>query len=248
MRIAGGVASACAKSSAMNEHQASRTLLKSPPELWAECSEAQSLARHLNTYFGEIRITRRDPESTVAWEGERGSGTVTLEPSGWGTRVTLTASSGTADALVTAAATEPPVTAPATETPATAAATETPATAAATETPATAAATETPREVCHREVRFVPARAPQRPATFLARLLRRFGAEPHAVVPGPRGSTPLPAALEQRAQAPDPTPAPVAPEPSGTADPAPPSSEATDALAAALDSLGKAHHRPFSRA
>src|SRR5437588_11225148 len=74
----------------MTEVQASRTLVKSPPELWAECSDAAALSRHLNA-FGEIRITRLDPETTVAWEGERGSGTVRLEPSGWGTRVILTA-------------------------------------------------------------------------------------------------------------------------------------------------------------
>jgi hypothetical protein len=48
------------------------------------------LARHLGA-FGEIRITRLEPETAVAWEGERARGTVELEPSGWGTRVTLTA-------------------------------------------------------------------------------------------------------------------------------------------------------------
>jgi hypothetical protein len=72
------------------EHQASRTLVKSPPELWAECSDAGSLARHLGE-FGEIRITRLEPDTDVAWEGERASGTVRIEPSAWGTRVTLTA-------------------------------------------------------------------------------------------------------------------------------------------------------------
>jgi hypothetical protein len=74
----------------MTDHQASRTLVKSAPELWAECSDAASLARHLGR-FGEIRITRLEPETAVAWEGEHVSGTVRLEPSGWGTRVTLTA-------------------------------------------------------------------------------------------------------------------------------------------------------------
>src|SRR5438309_6846798 len=74
----------------MTETETSRTLVKSPPELWAECSDATSLARHLDG-FGEIRITRLEPETAVAWEGERASGTVRLEPSGWGTRVTLTA-------------------------------------------------------------------------------------------------------------------------------------------------------------
>src|SRR6185437_11268733 len=48
------------------------------------------LARHLGE-FGEIKITRLEPETTVAWEGEHASGTVRLEPSGWGTQVTLTA-------------------------------------------------------------------------------------------------------------------------------------------------------------
>jgi hypothetical protein len=80
----------------MTEHEASRTLVKSPPELWAECSEAASLARHLGQ-FGEIRITRLEPETAVAWEGERASGTVRLEPSGWGTRVVLTARAASED-------------------------------------------------------------------------------------------------------------------------------------------------------
>src|SRR5437764_14921299 len=75
----------------MSQHEASRTLAKSPPELWTECSDAGSLARHLNQSFGEMRATRLEPETAVAWEGERVSGTVRLEPAGWGTRVTLTA-------------------------------------------------------------------------------------------------------------------------------------------------------------
>ena len=74
----------------MTKHVASRTLVKSPPELWAECSDAASLARHLDQ-FGEIRITRLEPETAVAWEGERARGTVRIEPSGWGTKVILTA-------------------------------------------------------------------------------------------------------------------------------------------------------------
>lgn len=73
----------------MKEHQSSRTLVKSAPELWAECSDAASLARHLGA-FGEIRITKLEPETAVAWEGDAASGTVKLEPSGWGTRVILT--------------------------------------------------------------------------------------------------------------------------------------------------------------
>jgi hypothetical protein len=67
-----------------------RTLVKSPPELWAEISDVEALTRHLAA-FGEITITRVEPESTVAWEGERASGTVELSASGWGTKVTLSA-------------------------------------------------------------------------------------------------------------------------------------------------------------
>ena len=74
----------------MAQHEATRTLVKSPPELWTECSDAASLARHLGE-FGEIRITRLEPETAVAWEGERASGTVRIEPAGWGTKVILTA-------------------------------------------------------------------------------------------------------------------------------------------------------------
>lgn len=67
-----------------------RTLVKSPPELWAEVSDVEALTRHLSA-FGGITITRVEPESTVAWEGEHASGTVELSASGWGTKVTLSA-------------------------------------------------------------------------------------------------------------------------------------------------------------
>jgi hypothetical protein len=67
-----------------------RTLVKSPPELWAELSDPQALARHLGE-LGEIRITRVQPEETVEWEAGSTSGTITIKPSGWGTKVTLSA-------------------------------------------------------------------------------------------------------------------------------------------------------------
>jgi len=72
----------------MPDLTAKRTLVKSPPELWEELSEVDRLAKHLSA-FGEITITKLEPEHTVAWEGERASGTVSIEPSGWGTKVTL---------------------------------------------------------------------------------------------------------------------------------------------------------------
>jgi hypothetical protein len=78
-----------------NELTAERTLVKSAPELWAVCSDERLLAEHLAA-FGEIKITRLEPESSVAWEGEGASGTVRIEPSGWGTKVTVTADSSSA--------------------------------------------------------------------------------------------------------------------------------------------------------
>lgn len=70
--------------------EAQRRLVKSPPELWAEISDPDALGKHLES-FGEIEITRVDPETTVAWEGEKASGTVSIEGSGWGTKVVLRA-------------------------------------------------------------------------------------------------------------------------------------------------------------
>jgi hypothetical protein len=139
--------------------EATRTLVKSPPELWAELSDVAALARHLGE-FGEIRITRTEPESVVEWEAERASGSVRLEPAGWGTRVTLTAEP--------AAPPAPP------------------------EPPAPPAATR---------------------RGFLARLFRR-----------------------RRAAAEQPSAPPPDPRPDGAA-----------VLGQALDALGAAHHRPFSR-
>jgi hypothetical protein len=76
----------------MTTVQARRTLVKSAPELWVELSDADSLGRRLES-LGDIRITRVEPQTTVSWEGERARGTVTIEPAGFGTRVTLTAES-----------------------------------------------------------------------------------------------------------------------------------------------------------
>ncbi len=73
----------------MSAHSAERRLVKSSPELWAGVSDQDSLGRYLHA-FGEIRITRTDPETTVAWEGDQVSGTVEIASAGWGTKVTLT--------------------------------------------------------------------------------------------------------------------------------------------------------------
>ncbi|MFZ0091812.1 MAG: hypothetical protein WAL63_20075 [Solirubrobacteraceae bacterium] len=162
----------------MTEHQTSRTLVKSAPELWAECSDAASLARHLGA-FEDIRITKLEPETAVAWEGAAVRGTVRLEPAGWGTRVTLTTTEDPGEECSQAAAQQPTV------------------------EPVTTA-------------------PPARPGLLarLARMLRfRTAEEPIAI--GAAGAAPVPSAPEPRDER---------------------------VLVAALDSLGRAHHRPYSRA
>lgn len=93
----------------MISSEVQRTLVKSPPELWAEISDPAALARHLGE-FGEIRITRVEPEQRVEWEAGDTSGSVVIKPSGWGTKVKLTVTrqsaetASEADAQVDAAA------------------------------------------------------------------------------------------------------------------------------------------------
>ncbi len=134
--------------------------MKSPPELWTQCSDPASLARHLRG-FGEIKITRLEPESTVAWEGESASGTVTLE----------------------------------------------------------AAAEVTPLQIVSE-----PALAP-RGLIGLIGALRRRPREVPSVAEGKAPATPAAPELAESANGPN----------------------LLDELEAALDSLGQAHHRPYSR-
>jgi outer membrane biosynthesis protein TonB len=75
----------------MVSSEVQRTLVKSPPELWAELSDPAALARHLGE-LGDIRIVRTQPETTVEWAGHNITGTVSIQPSGWGTKVTLSVS------------------------------------------------------------------------------------------------------------------------------------------------------------
>jgi hypothetical protein len=254
-----GVGSRRAKLDSMTENEASRTLVKSPPELWAECSDASSLARHLGQ-FGDIRITRLEPETAVAWEGEDVSGTVRLEPSGWGTRVILTVRRPEAPAakLVPVPDLEPEPELPPQPEP-----TPPPA-------PPPAAVAEPVREAPVAEeraveelVRETPPEVPVR-LGFFARLFGRRrpvvdeveppAPEPAAVEPRPKLTAPAhEPAPEPRPIAPAPEPRPIAPAPEPrpiTLAPEPESElagDSTAALTAALDSLGQAHHRPFSR-
>jgi hypothetical protein len=66
--------------------EVSRTLLKSPPELWEEL-EGDRLAE----VVGAVAVRPTEHERELAWEAVGARGTAVLEPAGWGTRVTLTA-------------------------------------------------------------------------------------------------------------------------------------------------------------
>ena len=226
----------------MNESKASRTLLKSPPELWSEVSTATSLQRHMDQ-FGEIRITKLEPETAVAWEGEQARGTITLEMSGWGTRVSLTA-----EAVSTGgAADEPPpeeAGQPDNE----------PLDRVEPVEPEPAENLDPPRETdvempdptisLERDPLDASMQKP-RWAQRVARALRRwFTAAPQKDADSiirPAAAAPAPAPPTTFLAAPAPAPEPDPPEPAAA-------STSAAALDATLDSLGQAHHRPFSRA
>lgn len=70
----------------MASYQVSRTLVKSPPELWAELE-----GERLRSAMGEVKVRTTEPERELSWEGGGASGRARLEPSSWGTKVTLTA-------------------------------------------------------------------------------------------------------------------------------------------------------------
>ena len=66
--------------------EVSRTLVKSPPELWSELE-----GDRLSEAVGEVTVRPTEHERELAWEAAGVHGTAVLEPSGWGTKVTLTA-------------------------------------------------------------------------------------------------------------------------------------------------------------
>jgi hypothetical protein len=245
--------------------EAQRTLVKSPPELWAELSDPTSLARHLGE-FGEIRIARVEAETSVEWEAESASGTVQLKQSGWGTKVTLTVARETPapldvqpkpepESIGSTTDPEPEATTEAPEDTRLAAGPATDAARLAAESePLTGATQPAAEEIAQRQ----PAKRIRR---LFARLFRRRQASTGELEQSP--------AVEVASTQADPDPAPEAettPEPAPTPEvhePPPDLAaelaaelervEATMAeqdaelLSAVLDRLGAAHHRPFSR-
>jgi hypothetical protein len=198
----------------MISSEVQRTLVKSPPELWAELSDPAALARHLGE-LGEIRITRTEPEQAIEWEADNVSGTVSIKPAGWGTNVRLTVVRGAAEPPEPQPEPEAQLTPePQPEPAATAAATSAdpePTTPAAPDVaPAAAGAGAdpgpAPAEIAHREPTAPPAPAPAPPTRrgFFARL---FGRRPR-----PPADAPAVAAEAHHDPLPAPDDAPEAPD------------------------------------
>ena len=215
----------------MPDLTAKRTLVKSPPELWEELSEVEGLAKHFGA-FGEIKITKLEPEHTVAWEGEHASGTVSIEPSGWGTKVTLHAELPEVEEEPVAEEPEPEPVAeepePISEEP-------------VAEEPEPVV--EAPEPVAEAEEPEVPKRR-----GFFAWLFKtRTGdpeIQPEPVIPEPE---PEPVAVVEPEPEPEPEPDPVGVAVGADDADALDAERAQHVLDGALDALGAAHHRPFSR-
>lgn len=66
--------------------EVSRTLVKSPPELWEELQ-----GDRLSEVAGAAAVEPTEQERSLRWSAGAVRGTAHLEPAGWGTKVTLTA-------------------------------------------------------------------------------------------------------------------------------------------------------------
>ena len=66
--------------------EVSRTLVKSPPELWEEL-QGDCLPEAVEG----ATVRAKEPERELAWSADGAAGTARIEPSNWGTRVVLTA-------------------------------------------------------------------------------------------------------------------------------------------------------------
>jgi hypothetical protein len=246
-----------------------RTLVKSPPELWAELSDPVALARHLGE-LGEIRITRLEPEKLVEWEATDTSGKVLLKPSGWGTKVTLTVTREVAAPAPQVEAEPEPAVEVESEIEAHPVIEADPELVGAVEEPAVEKpAAEEPVPAMDESEHAIEKPEPEatleesKPrAGFFARLFRRrpqdratpelpeplAGPEP-AIKPG-LASEPEPVPVSEDAIPPPAEPAEDVPDIAAELKAAEEAAadEVTAVLTAVLDRLGAAHHRPFSRA
>ena len=80
---------------------ASRTLVKSPPEIWELLDQPERMQGLMSALIGEateVNVYERQPGSLLCWEARRGGEgawiEVELAESGWGTKVSVSAENG----------------------------------------------------------------------------------------------------------------------------------------------------------
>jgi hypothetical protein len=80
---------------------ASRTLVKSPPELWELLDQPERMQGLMSALIGQatdVNVYERKPESLLCWEARQGGDQawieVELAESGWGTKVSVSAENG----------------------------------------------------------------------------------------------------------------------------------------------------------
>jgi hypothetical protein len=76
---------------------ASRTLVKSPPEVWEQLDHPgrmQGLMSALVGHAAEVEVYERVEESRLAWKAEDARIEVELAEKGWGTNVSVSAENG----------------------------------------------------------------------------------------------------------------------------------------------------------
>jgi hypothetical protein len=80
---------------------ASRTLVKSPPELWELIDQPERMQGLMSALTGratDVKVYERQPESLLCWEARKGGDEawieVELAEKGWGTNVSVTAENG----------------------------------------------------------------------------------------------------------------------------------------------------------
>lgn len=231
----------------MRTVEVSRTLVKSPPEVWAEIERVERLCELLGD--DAIRVTASKPEQLIEWEGSGKRGTIAIKSSGWGTKVSLTAETDEAvvidvelDAEVEV---EHAVVQPRVETP------ERPEAVVQPEPAESEPASEVVQEVSHLEEKVAK--------QGLWTRIKLLFTPPDDVPRSELGAEqPTPTSEEAASPEPDDVPRPdpgvevVVDEPaveaviaSAVVEPAPELS-LEDRLTAVLDHLGSAHKRPFS--
>jgi hypothetical protein len=77
---------------------ASKTLVKSPPEVWEMLDQQERMQGLMSALLGraaEVNVSLRDPESRLVWEsvgdGDRGRIEIDIAEKGWGTHVEVKA-------------------------------------------------------------------------------------------------------------------------------------------------------------